>query len=191
MKKPTQPAAESAAAGPSRTNDGTGISQALSAAAPSEATPYLATYSVVEDLVRTFLSEELGRAIALGEKTLTAAQAGEASQAAVKRLARIFTGQDRRFTPLVGWNTPAPTSSRTLTQEIQSRIGHVVEAEHLQEPESAAQALFAIALHEYREAIGAYAQSQDAAALTEKGEELVENYTRLLVGLPADEDESE
>jgi hypothetical protein len=152
--------------------------------------PYLGAYDVVEGLVRALLSEEMDRAVQLSERKLTAAAYQQQSVAAVKRMAKVFTGQDPGYTVVKGWHTaPLMPGSATLTSTIAARLALQVAPQHLRDPYQASTALFSLALLEYRQAIKRWAQDNNAQAMQQAGEDLTENYTRLLMGLPADDDQ--
>lgn len=154
--------------------------------------PYLGAYDVVEGLVRSLLSEELDRARQLSEKTLTPEAYHQQTLAAVKRMAKVFTGQDAGYTPVAGWNTaPLMQGAATLTSTIAARLASQVAARHLGDPYQATTALFSLALLEYRQAIKQWALDSNDAQFSQAGEDLVENYTRLLLGLAADDDPDE
>ena len=173
------------------TDNESGFAHALAqATGPHTASaPYLGKLTVVEELVRAFYSEDLLRACAVGEGTTDQETATADSIAAVHRLARIFTGQDEHFTPVAGWNTePLLKLNLTLADTIRNRISAHVKPEHMTEAYSAATALFSLMLLEYREAMNRWISDDNKQAFVERGEELTEDLTRLLVGLPADDD---
>ena len=145
--------------------------------------PYLGNLQEVDSLVRTFLSEDLERAVAKSTGTLTNAQCDQQAHAAVVRLARIFTGQDARYTPIPGWhNAPLLGGSLTLHTHIQRHLAEWVAPQHLVELSSAVQALFAVYLHRYRAAMSRWIASDNADEFQAIGEKLADQLTRVLLG---------
>jgi hypothetical protein len=163
------------------------IATALQHALQGEAgAPYLGDPEEVNSLVRAFLSEDLERALAASQGTLTGAQAAGQATAACERMARIFTGRDARYAPIPGWHTaPVMSGSLTLHSHIQATLGAMnppVEPEYLARPHDAATALFSVFLLQYRAGIATWAAGGTDAALQALGEDLADLLTRHLLG---------
>lgn len=81
---------------------------------------YLGSPSVVEKLLGGFVSEIADWVRARGEGKMTAGEMQSEAKERSKEFARIFSGQNPDYIPLLGWNSP----SVGLAQYLKIDLGH-------------------------------------------------------------------
>ena len=150
---------------------------ALERASADDGKPYLGDLETVGQIVRAFVGGICDGYAEVASGTRVAAEASAANRAECVRLGRVFAGEDDGYTTVGAWNgQPAVDFARSVMPD------------HLPEggtpAETMAQVMAVLCLRVY-EVLGMFAEDDDEESARDALDGACEDWTRLLLGLPA------
>lgn len=159
--------------------DGTGIAMAVGHASSDK--PYLGNLDVVSDVFRKLAGDIIERIIAVSEGKMTADAAGAKDEAEVKRLLKEFRGKGD-MEPVGPWNTGNGLANfirRTMPEGLLSPAA-------MEDADLALREALAIFVLTIRGAVEDAWETADN--LMEDCEGVCNDWSRMFVGMPADEE---
>lgn len=184
-----KPAASSAENTPYPVSGGEAFRRALlQSAKGSPGTPYLGSIGVVDKLVREFIGDIFIRQSEVADGNLAQPEAVQADKSRAAELGMIFAGEDPNFIPISpivgeGWN------AKGLKDHALNTMGeHLSDNARLLSTSEVLTQVFACLVLEVYAAVSKFNETGDLKEAKERADCLVEDWTKLLLGIPADID---